>query len=105
MIIPYPGPYNLPSSALRKGNTVEGKHLGFLLLDASKERAFSLVIHHSHRYADLYVDLEIVTKGNRAPHAADTQQSRLALPIEHHAPKLLQPNQCLLESPLEAFLE
>lgn len=35
---------------------VEGKHLGSLSLNASKERAFSLVIHHSRRYADLYVD-------------------------------------------------
>ena len=105
LIAPFPWPYNLLSLILRKGNTVEGKHLGSPLLTASKERAFSLVIHRSRRYADLCADSETVTRGNRGPHVADTQQIQPLLPTEHHSPKLLQPHQCRPGSPLEAFRE
>lgn len=84
---------------------VEGKYFGSLSLNASKEQAFFLVIHHSRRYADLYVDSETVTKGNHEPHVADTQQIRPLLPIEHHSPKPLQPHQCPPGLPLGAFPE
>ena len=84
---------------------VEGKHPGSLSLNASKEQVFSLVIHHSRRCADLYVDLKTVTIGNHEPHVADTQQIRPLWTIEHRSPKPLQPHQYPPGSPLEAFPE